>query len=41
MIMLVQALFVPHGVVAGISGRLILGAFCFFEDVVNAAQVRR
>jgi len=31
-------LMVWIGVVAGITGRLILGAFCSFQDAVNAAQ---
>jgi hypothetical protein len=30
---------VRDGFVAGTPGRLILGAFCSFQDVVNAAQV--
>jgi hypothetical protein len=30
-----------NGVVAGTPGRLILGAFCSFQDAVNAAQVQR
>ena len=30
-----------EGVVAGTPGRLILGAFCSFQDAVNAVQVQR
>ena len=36
-----EIIFAQDGVVAGTPGRLILGAFCSFQDAVNAVQVQR